>query len=554
MKVEVKRSSKSGFTLVELLAVIVILAIILAIAIPGISGLINSSTKNAFESDAKMLLKQIDYKMMEDSSLNLANINVTNLDTSLNLSNSNYQTVSVTTLNGKPYVVLQGKNKWSGLVAYGSYASMNVTDSSSYTTVVNQLSYDSNKGVNEPKLTPGMTPIKWNTSTNTWVDTTASDSDWYDYSAKNWANARTADGSMWVWIPRYVYRISSNWHVNTTGTIDVQFSKGTDDNWNSAVIGNIDTGTTSSASNVATNTNKYTNQPAFDFGATTHLTGFWMAKFEPTAVEGIANGYTADSSCPTAGDNVTTKTVKVIPNVASWRCIQVGNAFTVSRNMENNSTYGWGTTGTGIDTHLMKNTEWGAVAYLSKSTYGQNTNEIWINNTNDYTTGCAANSATQGASTTGCLNAYNTTNGVKASSTGTIYGVYDMSGGSRERTSAYVDNANSNLNTFGAPIISAASQYKDIYTKGTTDDQTSNYALTINQKGDAVYETSNSYTGTTSWFGDYSNMLNTSGPWFIRGGGFNNGSTAGAFGFYYTNGSPYSHYSFRPVLLVGTGL
>lgn len=54
--------SKKGFTLVELLAVIVILAIILAIAIPGISGIIDSAKKGAFESDAKMIVTGIEYK------------------------------------------------------------------------------------------------------------------------------------------------------------------------------------------------------------------------------------------------------------------------------------------------------------------------------------------------------------------------------------------------------------------------------------------------------------------------------------------------------------
>jgi type IV pilus assembly protein PilA len=59
--------SKKGFTLVELLAVIVILAIILAIAIPGIAGIINSAKKGAFESDAKMLVTGIEYKTLESS-------------------------------------------------------------------------------------------------------------------------------------------------------------------------------------------------------------------------------------------------------------------------------------------------------------------------------------------------------------------------------------------------------------------------------------------------------------------------------------------------------
>jgi type IV pilus assembly protein PilA len=86
MKMEVKRSSKSGFTLVELLAVIVILAVILAIAIPSISTLMSSASKNAFESDAKMLLKAIDYKAMEDSSFKPTDVNEATVSTLLNIS------------------------------------------------------------------------------------------------------------------------------------------------------------------------------------------------------------------------------------------------------------------------------------------------------------------------------------------------------------------------------------------------------------------------------------------------------------------------------------
>ena len=57
--------NRKGFTLVELLAVIVILAIILAIAIPGITGIISNAKVSAFESDAKMIITGIEYAAME---------------------------------------------------------------------------------------------------------------------------------------------------------------------------------------------------------------------------------------------------------------------------------------------------------------------------------------------------------------------------------------------------------------------------------------------------------------------------------------------------------
>jgi prepilin-type N-terminal cleavage/methylation domain-containing protein len=518
---------KKGFTLVELLAVIVILAVILAIAVPGISSVINNTSKSALESDAKMVLKGIEYQKLEDSSFNPSSINETNVKSILNIDDSNYQTLTVKEINGIIYVTIVGKNKWDKLTVSGTKAKTSVNDT------VASFSY----GANKPVLITGMTPIKW--SGSAWVDTTESDTDWYNYTTtdKKWANARTADGSMWVWIPRYVYKISTGWHTATAGTIDIQFSKGIDDNWNKAVIGNINLDQTANASN-----NTWTNHPAFTFG-NTELTGIWVSKFE------------ASSSNPAAtngGGNVTNLKVKSVPNVASWRGITTGNIFTVAKSMETDNTYGWGTSGVGIDTHMVKNTEWGVVAYLAESIYGKNA-EIWINNSNTYTTGCAGASVSAAASTTGCDNTYDTTNGLQASTTGNIYGIYDISGGAWEYTSAYVDNGNVSLNN-GSNIVSADNKYKDVYAVATTDSDVNNYSLAISHKGDTIYETSSAGTGSTSWHGDYSYMSRTDYTWFRHGGYNNNSANAGAFNFNNIFGGANSAGGFRVVVLVGTDL
>ncbi len=72
---------KNGFTLVELLAVIVILAIILAIAIPGISSMISNATRSSLESDAKLVAKAVEYKMLNDTTFDPSTVNETNVNT-----------------------------------------------------------------------------------------------------------------------------------------------------------------------------------------------------------------------------------------------------------------------------------------------------------------------------------------------------------------------------------------------------------------------------------------------------------------------------------------
>ena len=293
--------------------------------------------------------------------------------------------------------------------------------------------YIASKGVNGPVLAAGMIPIKWNGTTM--VDTNENDPDWYYYTNgnKKWANARTADGSMWVWIPRYIYKISSGWHgqgflsepEGQAGVIDVQFSNNLDDTLGGTVT--LDTGTGASASD-----DKWTNHPAFWWDNDSdgvreegeELSGIWVAKFAASGTIG-----SIDSK----------------PNATSLTAWSVNSIFNYSREMEIKSKYGWGTTGNGIDTHMMKNVEWGAVAYLAHSVYGKNS-EVWINPADSQTTGCAGRYVTEWT-TTGCMYTYDTLNGQQSSTTGNISGVYDMAGNVYMYVVAYENNNHTNFTT-----------------------------------------------------------------------------------------------------------
>ena len=248
--------------------------------------------------------------------------------------------------------------------------------------------------------------------------------------------------------------------------------------------------------------------------------------------------------------------IKIQPGVTSWRSITISDMYTKCLN------YAGTTLGNAsLNSHLMKNSEWGAVAYLSRSEYGKN-GEIWINPNNKYLTGQAGTGPSVGS--TADTYAYtDKTYGVQASTTGNIYGIYDMSGGAYERVAAYIDNSyvkepgtsgaasSNNRYEVGEELIKGASYTKDVYAAATTDSNSNNYAANQGKYGDAVYETSNvGNSSSGSWHQDDSGFPYTAGPFFHRGGGYGSATSAGGFYFNYHTGTAFANYSFRPVLVV----
>jgi formylglycine-generating enzyme required for sulfatase activity len=121
-----------------------------------------------------------------------------------------------------------------------------------------------------------------------------------------------------------------------------------------------------------------------------------------------------------------------------------------------------------------------------------------------------------------------------ASTTGNIYGIYDMSGGLWEYVAAYVNNGSDRLTNYGASILSANNKYKNVYSMGTSDTPALNYEASSTILGDAIYETSIS---SGAWDSDTASMPYNINPWFIRGGVYSGGISAGLFNFLSHNGA-----------------
>ena len=294
---------------------------------------------------------------------------------------------------------------------------------------------------NAPMLDEGMIPVKYDGSNWVKADRSNSNNDWYNYDNLVWANAVTVSESsrstyknasvgtvvnmddietMWVWIPRYSYSIGSEDGTNyygkqgtfldstptqaLPGEIDVKFvSENKKDRGSAKYI----------VSEGISDDNWYTPD-AFTFGDE-ELRGIWVGKFETSS---------SNPSATNGGGNTTELDPIIKPNVTSWREINVSNAFNVSLKMNNNGNrYGIEST---TDTHMMKNSEWAIVAYLSQSKYGKLGNinftgankEIYQNKSNSFITGCSYGSPSNGNTDYGCQYQYNVDiNGTGASTT-----------------------------------------------------------------------------------------------------------------------------------------
>ncbi len=326
--------------------------------------------------------------------------------------------------------------------------------------VPSEEGYNESKNVNSPKVTRGMIPIKYNGTD--WVVCSKNDPEWYSYdNTKKWANIMLSDGtykydtvqegqvikenelgSMYVWVPRYAYRIAGE------KNIEVNFLKG---NTNKDKDGKEYT-TNESVDTKAT----AIVHPAFNLGGG-QLSGIWVAKFEASGTNKDGNAVGNASSTSSAQQDTPDETTiaKSLPNKISWRYITVGESQKRSMDIAGTQKEKYGLEY--ANSHLIKNSEWGAVAYLCYSQYGNvpklNGAVSLVSNSHWYDsyTGQGPKSASNEGyyNRTDSTHNYNTSNGMLASTTGNETGIYDMSGGAWEIVAGYLNNGNNQLDIYG---------------------------------------------------------------------------------------------------------
>ena len=409
------------------------------------------------------------------------------------------------------------------------------------TYIGKELDFIDKSGANEPVLASNMIPVYYDETNSVWKKANTSNLDttnpWYSYNSSGeykgmWANAVTVKDTnrqtylnaepgttismddittMWVWIPRFNAVTPSNYNGGTKdnpGAINVTFVKANE-----------------------------TAIDAFTFGNKS-LSGFWYAKFETSHTTLTAS--TTDNNLGCSNESCSNANGIIIkPNVISLGYNNISNFFYASRSMEQSGN-SFGFVKDEVDTHMSKNNEWGAVAYLTQSIHGRCTNsttcsEVYINNSRGFYTGRSGGAAgktpinetyteqtsTYNYNTYGfytyddyLLN-YNTNTkgnkvkgkGTGASTTGTIYGIYDMSGGTFE----YVMGVyNRTINKSGFSSFPDTKYYNN-YT-GTT-------------------YTGHALTETSGWYSDIASFVESEFSWVGRGGNSISSISAGVFGY-----------------------
>ena len=454
-----------------------------------------------------------------------------------------------------------------------------------YITDYAEGKWNSDKKVNSPKLMEGMTGVYWDETGKEVEVTSENAKNWYNYDKQKWANAKTKDGSYWVWIPRYAYQIESGCYTNTAGKISIKFLQGTSnkDSEGKEISTKYPTVTGGKMAD-------YVVHPSFTNGKANNymngewdkeLTGYWVAKYaagyqectQTIAEDGSIIEPTTNTSNIKYSDkkytnynsdyitNAISQNLSELPKMSypvfkpltyAYNCITTGDVYTLTQEISKAKDF-YGLNSSKTDSHQMKNSEWGAVAYLTQSKYGRDGTEVTINSKN------LRNSSKYIYAVTGYANS--TANDNSSSTTNNKTGIFDFNGCVWEYIAAYVSNGDSNIDLYGKSYASAKANsngYKNLSTKYVTVyPYDSSYLGSAYNKlklstygfGDAILETSNRSNTTNGWNDDYSFYPFSTVPFLLRGGNCGNSLHAGLFAFLHSTGHSSNDFGFRSVLV-----
>ena len=486
-----------GFTLIELLAVVTIISLLLLLVLPKITSQLNNSKDEVNEATKKIIYTAAE-KYVQDYNIGEEE------------QQRNEYCLTLKELVAEDYLSDNIKDNKLGI---------NIKEKKSV-----KITYDSASGFSyellnssecDDILNYGLTPVAYKEDKWVVVSSMNKNNEWYDYDNQKWANAVTllpgvkkeigdevaVDGTeasmMLVYIPRFEYKIEEPYGkdgISTylPGEIEVNFVPKTKKGYDEV--------------------SGYRVHPAFTFGDQ-DVSGFWVGKFELSSVSSNTSENN-NLGCNQDGCTSDISKLRILPNVASLRYNNVSNFFYALRRIEKTNSFGLKK----MDTHMIKNSEWGAVAYLSQSKYGKYGNknytgankEIYQNKSSSFITGNSNGTPSQNETNTQC--SYdNTTNncGVGASTTGNIYGIYDMSGGSYDYAMGVYGNDSTSINILLFDGYHMESKYYNIYT---------NDIATTACNGGICY--GDALSETNKWYYDYNGMVKSTHPCIVRGGSF----------------------------------
>ena len=376
---------KKGFTLVELLAVIVILAIIALITTPMIMGVIEKARKGAAIASVNGLLEAGEQYQIEGILEGKTSNNIDLTGDTLNIKGKKPD---------RGTLLIDSLGNMSIIAKYGNYCIQKkfneeepqIVEKEECTIDEEEKEIATNYKESilngaYPEIKEGLIPVT--IDNNGQVKQADLKTEWYSYEKKNWANAviLKADAKVgedgiikeediqqyYVWIPRYKYQL---WNVKG----EEKYPNNTEE---PSAIQIIFEGKNTKVSNGDEN-GEWLTHPAFTSFDTN---GIWVGKFEISYDE---NTFTDSNTFLTQNINYAAATdaskVLIKPNVRSLTYKSVSEFYTLIKEMNSS-----------LNSHMMKNMEWGAVAYLTNSKYGRCTSgicsEVRINNNSNYITG-----------------------------------------------------------------------------------------------------------------------------------------------------------------------